>query len=463
MPKWVPRFPFHQPRRILAASLGVGALVGAGACLAPTQITLRLTSDVDCDTVRRFGTAIYGGGRDPITTAASCLDAAAKSHTLGSLVITPSGARDEQVTLTAVLGVTRTSESCAGSGYKGCIVSRRRLRFVPHVPLELPVALDRACQDIPCAEDETCAVGRCIPADIDDPRFCSGDACGPSPTTDAGSDGPTTLGGGFVATPPTRVRDTAGAVHGLDDDGEGGIWWTETGDAGSSVSVFSRVGAAPPRTVGGYPGVYAGIDAKTATVYVAASSPLPRLLRYDRATGLPMSDLVVPAEAGIRGVASLAASLVVTLTDGRVFDLKPTELGAGAADLATGYAESDGQRVVWPSPGRVSSFANPAFGVSRVADAGALPASAEPFVGIAVSARGFYVATRSGHIVVVDRRTGEVSELLAAGVLSNVEDLIVIAGATSFDPVDLYIAASDGIWRMTVTEDHPGPRPSPDR
>jgi hypothetical protein len=61
------------------------------ACLSPTQITARLSTDVPCDTITTTGTSIYDA--DPTKgprsrTTRTCTESGAL-HDIGTLVITP--------------------------------------------------------------------------------------------------------------------------------------------------------------------------------------------------------------------------------------------------------------------------------------------------------------------------------------------------------------------------------------
>ncbi|MBK6695765.1 MAG: hypothetical protein IPG50_26670 [Myxococcales bacterium] len=208
----------HVYVTLLGAAVTFAAL--AWACLEPTQITVRLTTDVPCAELR--GTSIYNGtGADaiPVTTTNDCLEGS--PHTIGTLVLAPSGtSKDDLVTITTVAGVDVRSEECtAANQWKGCIVARRKLRYEKHEPLDLPIFLASACRDRACGDDETCipcarepcAAGAppvCAPAEFVDRCDQPGANCkqavasGASSASDAGS----TLDG---ASDATVVSDAA--------------------------------------------------------------------------------------------------------------------------------------------------------------------------------------------------------------------------------------------------------------
>lgn len=178
--------------------------------MKPTQITLRIDTDVDCAELK-YGTGIFGGAAtDPITTTTACEPKGARAS-IGTLVLTPSAGKDDAVTIAVVAGITRSIDECVKRAFDGCIVARRRLRFAPHDPLELPVTLSRACIGVACSDDRTCVEGRCATADVDDPGLCmTGPDCGvapPASSADGGIDDASRR-------PPVRPpdRDAAGGV-----------------------------------------------------------------------------------------------------------------------------------------------------------------------------------------------------------------------------------------------------------
>lgn len=210
-----------------------------GSCLRPTEITLRLDTDVPCPTLgAQGGTAVIGGapGDAPLATTSDC-SGAAVPYTVGTLVVAPSGAKDETVRLAVVAGVTRRLDECAANQYDGCIVARRKLRFVPHTPLDLPVRLSLACVGVRCGDEQTCVEGKCVTADVDDPSFCTGGpTCGTPVVAEGGVDaGPADAGGDAgrdAAVVDADVSDGAaellfavGPAYGITAD-DTGLYWT---------------------------------------------------------------------------------------------------------------------------------------------------------------------------------------------------------------------------------------------
>jgi hypothetical protein len=163
----------------------------ACSCRAPTEITLAISTDEACP--RAGDLAITVGSPEGIegsapgaVTAPSC-DA---SGDLGTIVLVPSGENDARVAIEVSLG------DCAAGA---CIVARRALRYLPHTPLRVLIALRQRCAGVSCPRGETCVSGDCVDAEIADPGKCAtSDGCGedslvgsgPGLAADAGPDGP---------------------------------------------------------------------------------------------------------------------------------------------------------------------------------------------------------------------------------------------------------------------------------
>jgi hypothetical protein len=188
-------------RRALA---GLAIVLPAALCLVqcrePTQITLEITTDAQCADVR--GTTIGVGKLVALENkpAVAETQACGANGRIGSLVVVPSGDRDEEVSIRVVTGVGKTPEACVADGFKGgCIVARRTIRYLPHTPLEMPIEMDVDCLDIPCGATETCYKGECVSPKLDPTKCEQGDCrpiqgdggmpdSGADATVDAGSD-----------------------------------------------------------------------------------------------------------------------------------------------------------------------------------------------------------------------------------------------------------------------------------
>src|SRR5260221_1688130 len=138
------------------------------ACLDPTEVKVRLTSDA-CDSIAE--TEIFLGN----STAASATTSACGAE-IGSIVMIPANARDATFTVRV---------SACDKTKAHCIKASRRVGFIAHTPLELPISLDRSCIDKTCAPEQTCSNGRCLPAHVS--KLCVNNVCLPPQPRAAGS------------------------------------------------------------------------------------------------------------------------------------------------------------------------------------------------------------------------------------------------------------------------------------
>jgi hypothetical protein len=168
--------------RPLLTAAAVFALTGAtlSSCVDPTQITVDITTDIDCKavsgtqiTVGRLGD--LDGKRYPTAVTQSC-----KNGRIGSIVVVPSGGIEETVAIAVVAGVDGTDvETCRPPYAKGCIAARRSLRFSPHASLRVLVPLSRACDGVACPTTQTCRAGACVGATITSTGACAApEGCG---------------------------------------------------------------------------------------------------------------------------------------------------------------------------------------------------------------------------------------------------------------------------------------------
>lgn len=173
--------------RFVIAGLGCAALLGS--CREPTEITLQVHTNLPCkkDSGNWYGVAVYVGKPGAaLEHAAPTLetDACEPNGRIGSLVVVPSGSKSEELGVRVVAGLSRKPDDCAAKGYQGCIVARRALRFTPHTPLDLDIALDADCVDVGCDPTHTCLTGGCVgseqvehpdPEDVREPSVRCGD------------------------------------------------------------------------------------------------------------------------------------------------------------------------------------------------------------------------------------------------------------------------------------------------
>jgi len=173
-----------RPRAVALAGIA-GSLVFASAlegCRDATEIELDISTDAICGEHR--GTSITTGKLGDIeheapetatTTCTPSSDAAGeRGGRIGSLVIVPSGDKDEKVAVRVVTGFGKSPEACIADGYMGgCIVARRSLRFQPHESIRLPIQMLADCLNVPCNATQTCVHGQCVSAEIPNPEECT--------------------------------------------------------------------------------------------------------------------------------------------------------------------------------------------------------------------------------------------------------------------------------------------------
>ncbi len=156
---------------------GLVALLSVLSCREPTSILIEARTNVSYQAgyTTAFTVGAPGAVEDIEPTTVS--DAAWSSDGfVGSLTTVPSSSDTAIVALKVVLGVRKDSRACAAPAYEGCIVARRRIRYVEHQRLRLPVTLYASCEGVPCEADSTCNyLGQCVSALVD-PSTCDSSA-----------------------------------------------------------------------------------------------------------------------------------------------------------------------------------------------------------------------------------------------------------------------------------------------
>jgi alpha-tubulin suppressor-like RCC1 family protein len=134
-------------------------------------------TNLTCDEVKGLTITAGVAGRTevaaPYTSSVVCTSAGARGSDLGTIVAFPGDSKELVASLKVVIGVTEAARSCnASNGYRGCIVARRNVGFVPRRDLGLTVLLRRRCENVPCTDGYTCGSdGSCVRADV------NADAC----------------------------------------------------------------------------------------------------------------------------------------------------------------------------------------------------------------------------------------------------------------------------------------------
>ena len=197
----------HGVRRYVG-SVGLGrwlfpSLLVLTGCRAPTEVTLVLRTDVPCAELTGVTIGLRGD-LVPRTESRSC-DA---NGELGGIVLVPSGSKTATLDIEIAAGRGVEPATCASAFGPGCIIARRKLRYLPHEPLTVPIDLRGACAGVACAQGATCVAGICHLADVD-PSSCTTSAgCGeyalgppdtrPPPTPPPTPPPPTTNGPFYV-------------------------------------------------------------------------------------------------------------------------------------------------------------------------------------------------------------------------------------------------------------------------
>lgn len=177
--------------RVRTILTGVALLLG-GSCRSPTAVELLISTDVRCEDIRATAITVSHTStarEEPATVTTRC----SPDGVIGNLFVTPGAEKDEdlRVLVVTAVGSASLTQCTENPGNKSCIVSRRRLRFVEHEALKLPVRQLLDCTGIACDETQTCRKGACVSAEVD-PDACLQDSgqCG-------GGDPPILLGQPF--------------------------------------------------------------------------------------------------------------------------------------------------------------------------------------------------------------------------------------------------------------------------
>ena len=179
----------HFPYRMIAvpALFALVSLEGA-ACRTPTDMTVHVVSDVPC--VKQRGVIVAVG--DPSTyeslppsgQSLQCSQVGTDLYDMGTIVIVPHADGADRLGIRVVVGVDRDAETCSSAdGFKGCIVARRLLNYLPHNELTVDVLLRDACKDVPCDAKTTCVDRSCASAELTPDKCRVG--CGEGALADA--------------------------------------------------------------------------------------------------------------------------------------------------------------------------------------------------------------------------------------------------------------------------------------
>lgn len=184
---------------VAIATVGCGAVLAGVGCGSeqPTSVTINVRTDLACDDLRSVAIAVGGPDvmdtRPPQTVTPSCAPFDEELSAVGTLVVVPNGANDAELAIRVVAGVGRNADRCTSeTGFRGCVVARRLVQFVPGREIELFVDLRLECSDVGCDPRTTCVKRSCVDASVDGNRCldapCGEDLLGVTPPrTDGGS------------------------------------------------------------------------------------------------------------------------------------------------------------------------------------------------------------------------------------------------------------------------------------
>lgn len=165
------------------------ALATSG-CQSPTEVRLQITSDVACPGAATTGeptlneTAIVVDRLDaidrdelpPNATTPNCSQDAAVAN-VGDLAIVPG--EEDAIGVRVHFGIDDTSAlACLSGCNENCIEVSRRVSFVPHQSLVLPLRAQRDCIGVCCPNGKTCFEGLCLDDDV---ALCTTPPCEPTP------------------------------------------------------------------------------------------------------------------------------------------------------------------------------------------------------------------------------------------------------------------------------------------
>jgi sulfatase modifying factor 1 len=167
---------FAHRTTLLAGAIATGAL----ACRTPTQVTVEITTDLECNEEPDTTVQVGRIGPDLEARPVSIATRACTNGRIGSFVVVPSGDPGDEFAVKVTLGhAGRTAAGCRSdendpaTHLPGCIFARRGLHYLAHTELTLPIAMRADCDGMVCPDQSTtCVHGSCVRAIIPDPGTC---------------------------------------------------------------------------------------------------------------------------------------------------------------------------------------------------------------------------------------------------------------------------------------------------
>jgi hypothetical protein len=145
-------------------ALGLLLLAAAlfASCKDATQVNVVLRTNVPYAT--GAGVAVWSSRSGAVgTPLVESTEPWLADGEVGNVVVTPGDASKESpLTVRVAMGLRgkRAAECTDDGDITGCIIARRKLAFVPHTRLKVPVVLYLACEGVKCAADTTCSYSR---------------------------------------------------------------------------------------------------------------------------------------------------------------------------------------------------------------------------------------------------------------------------------------------------------------
>ncbi len=183
------QLPRVRTRLALAVWGIVPTVTASTGCRTPTQIVVEIESD-QC--ARLHSTDVTVATDESALAAKSVSDASrvgcVSPPQIGKVVLVPDGADDKEVVLRIVSGLDKPASTCR-EGDEGCIVARRRARFVPNEIVHVSVVMSLTCQRVVCGAGESCdpLTGNCVDLPNGAAPAADGGLADASPLDDAGT------------------------------------------------------------------------------------------------------------------------------------------------------------------------------------------------------------------------------------------------------------------------------------
>ena len=163
-----------------AATLAVLALALAPACQEATSVRLVLQTNVLPSD--QISIAVFAGATEDVESAPPSVvvrgTAWETKQRIGSLTFVPRSDDAGTLTIRVALARGREASECSIASAAGCVIARRRIAFLPHQSLVLPITLFEQCEDVPCSAKTTCNVSReCVLAALSPAACASASGC----------------------------------------------------------------------------------------------------------------------------------------------------------------------------------------------------------------------------------------------------------------------------------------------